>query len=109
MKLRARSHARWRFVLGGAWSGVARVTAQQELPDAVAGAHQVAADVLDRAHEITEVLIGDRRHEREAKLAGGQQPHEPDRVAAVGLDAVPEPLGIDPGATTRTSTPPVRD
>jgi hypothetical protein len=75
---------------------VALTAAQQELPEPVAGAHQVAAHVLNRAHEVAEVLVLDARHEREPKLAGGQQPDQPGGVAAVGLDPVARTLGDRP-------------
>jgi hypothetical protein len=56
-------------------------------------------------HEAAKALVGDRRHEREAQLAGGQQAGQADRVAAVGLDPLARALGIDPGATTLTLMP----
>jgi len=62
----------------------------------VAGAHQIAAHVLDAAHQVAEALIGDRRHERKPQLPGGQQPHHPERVTAVGLDPVARALGDRP-------------
>ena len=49
----------------------------------MAGTHQIAANVLDRAYQIAEVLILDGRHEREAQLTGGEQPHQTDRVTTV--------------------------
>jgi hypothetical protein len=30
-------------------------------------------------HQVAEALIGFARHEREAKLAGGEEPHQPRR------------------------------
>ena len=71
----------------------------------MARAHQIAARILDRAHQIAEGLILDAGHEREAKLPRGQQPCQADRVTAVGLHAITRPFGIDPGAATRTSIP----
>jgi hypothetical protein len=32
--------------------------------------HQITTDLLDRAHHITKLLVGDRGHEREAQLTG---------------------------------------
>jgi len=54
----------------------------------VAGTHQINTDVLDRAHEGTEVLIGNARHESEGELTGRQQTGQADRVATVGLDPI---------------------
>jgi hypothetical protein len=59
---------------------VAVRSAQQELRQAVPGAHQIAAEILDAADQIPERLIGDRRHEREPQLPGGEQPDQADRV-----------------------------
>jgi hypothetical protein len=58
--------------------------AQHELPQPMAGAHQIAARGLDRSHQITEALVLDAGHKRKRQLPGGQQPHQPDRVAPIG-------------------------
>ncbi len=76
---------------------VALATAQQELRETVAGTHQIATEIVDRAYQITEALIRGRRHEREPQFPGGQQPHEADRIAAVGLDPVPRTFRDRPG------------
>jgi hypothetical protein len=39
------------------------------------GAHQITTNVLDRADQVPELLVGDRRNKREMQLAGGQQSH----------------------------------
>ena len=39
----------------------------------------------------------DARHEREPQLAGRQQPHQPDRVAPIGLDPITDALRDRPG------------
>jgi len=54
----------------------------------MAGAHQVLARVLDAAHQVTETLIGFARHEREAKLARSEQPHQAPGVTPVALHPV---------------------
>jgi hypothetical protein len=46
----------------------------------MAGAHQVAANVLDRAYQVTEMFILHARHERETQLPGREQPCQTDRV-----------------------------
>ena len=67
----------------------------------VAGAHQIAAAVLDRADHVAELLVGDARHEREPQLARRQQPRQALGVTLVGLDPVTRrardlPRGHDP-------------
>jgi hypothetical protein len=72
------------------------VHAPQELAQPVARAHQIATHVLDRAHQITEVLVGQRWHEGKAQLAGGQQPDQTHGVTTVGLDAIARRPGNRP-------------
>ena len=62
--------------------------AQQELADAVAGRHQVAANVLAGADQIAHRLFGRRRHPDSVQAADHQQPHQPLGVAAVGIDPI---------------------
>jgi hypothetical protein len=59
----------------------------------VAGAHQVAANVLDRTDQVPELLIGDRRNKSEMQLTGGEQSHESFSVTLVGLDTVTRSSG----------------
>ena len=66
----------------------AKVVAQQELGDAVAGPHQVSADVLARADQVAHRLLGRRWHPDSVQAADHQQAHQPLGVAAVGLDPV---------------------
>jgi ATP:corrinoid adenosyltransferase len=47
---------------------------QQELPQTVTGTHQIPPDILDRAHQVTEILILHRWHEHERQLTGSEQP-----------------------------------
>jgi hypothetical protein len=54
----------------------------------VAGAHQIAAGVLDRAHQVAETLLLDARHIGKAQLAGCHQPRQPLGIATVGLDPI---------------------
>jgi len=77
---------------------VVDLAAQQELPQPVAGAHQIGADVLPAAHQIAQLLVLDRRDRDQRQLAGGQPPGEPDRVALVGLDAVRRVTVAAPGS-----------
>jgi hypothetical protein len=61
---------------------------QQELRQAVTRAHQVLARVIDAAHQITETLVHLARHERKAKLAGREQPHQPLGITPISLHPV---------------------
>ena len=75
--------------------GEVDLTAQQELPQPLASAHQVGADVLAAAHQVTQPLVLQRRDRDERQLAGGQQPGQTNRVALVGLDAITRaPVGV---------------
>ena len=58
---------------------------QQKVPDSVPGAHQVHADVLAAADQVAHLLTLDRRDRDQHKLAGGQQPGQPDRITLIGL------------------------
>src|SRR5262245_11412066 len=71
--------------------GIAHTASEQELRQAVAGPHQIAAHILDRTGQVTELLIGKARHEREPQLPGRQQPRQPDRVTPIGLDPITRP------------------
>jgi hypothetical protein len=75
----------------------AQVAAQEELRQAVARTHLVLARILDRAHEVAEALLLERRQVREAQLAGGQQAAKALGITAVGLDAVGWPPRDLPG------------
>ena len=61
---------------------------QQQLRDAMAAAHQIAAHLLTRAREMPRRLERRRRHRHRLQLPGQQQPREQLRVLAVGLDPV---------------------
>jgi hypothetical protein len=50
---------------------IALPAAQQELPEAVPGAHQVGPDVVDAADHVPELLVLHGRYQRERQLAGG--------------------------------------
>ena len=74
---------------------VVDLATQQELPDPVARAHQVRADVLAAADQITQLLTLDRWDRDEYQLPGRQQSGQADRVALVGLDPVRgRPVGL---------------
>jgi hypothetical protein len=77
---------------GASRSRIAFPSPQKELPEAMAGTHQIAANVLDRAHQVAEALILDGRHKRETQLSGRKQPGQADRVATIGLDPVARAL-----------------
>ena len=65
-----------------------QAAAQQELRDAMPGAHQIAAAVLATADRVAELLELERRDRDQFQFAGAQQPGELDRVAPIGLDAL---------------------
>jgi hypothetical protein len=75
-------------LLGPGFALKAHPAAQQELRQAMPGAHQISAHIVDTAHHVTEALIRFARHEREPKLTGGEEPHQPLGVAPVGLHPV---------------------
>jgi hypothetical protein len=52
----------------------AQVVAQQQLADAVTRAHQITAQILAGADQITQAFFCDRRHAHRVQLAGHQQP-----------------------------------
>ena len=62
--------------------------AQQQLADPMAGTHQIAAEILTSAHQVTQRLKLNSRHRNWAQLAGRVQPRELERIACVGLDPV---------------------
>jgi hypothetical protein len=64
------------------------LAAQQELPDSVAGAHQIRANVFPAAHQIVQLFALDRRDRDQRQLTRGQQAGQADRVALIGLDPV---------------------
>jgi hypothetical protein len=67
---------------------VVELAPEQELGDPRSAAHQVDAQVLARAHEISQLLLGRLGHAHEAQLSREQQSCQPDRVTLVGLDPV---------------------
>ena len=87
---------------------VVDLAAQQELPQPVARAHQISANVLTAAHEVAQLLALERRDRHQRQLAGCQQPREPDRVPLVGLDPIPRPPFRAPRRTHRHLDPPRR-
>jgi hypothetical protein len=72
--------------------------AQQELRQSVAGAHQIAADVLARSDQVAQRLLSLAGHPHRMQLAGQQQPHQVfgHRVESVFIRS-PAARGILPG------------
>ena len=66
----------------------AHVVAQQQLGHAMASAHQIPAQILTRADQITQTLRLHGRHGDAVKLASDQQPDQPLGVALIGLHAI---------------------
>ena len=64
------------------------LVAQKQLADPVAGAHQIAAQVLARAHQVAQRLLFGRRHPHRVQLTRHQQPHQQLGVAAIGLHPI---------------------
>jgi hypothetical protein len=62
--------------------------AQQQFADPVAGAHQIAAQILPGTNQITQRLRLRRRDDDRPQLPGREQPGELEGVARVGLDPV---------------------
>src|SRR5215211_7415419 len=71
----------------------AKPVTEQELGEAVAGAHEITAQVLAAAQQVTEAFLGDGRHVDEAQLAGGEQARQALGVSTVGLDSVGRRFG----------------
>jgi hypothetical protein len=71
----------------------------------MACAHQVLAQVLARADQITKLLLTGARHPHEGELAGGQKPGQPVGARESVLTRSVGFLGTSPGAQTRTSIP----
>ena len=84
---------------------VEAAVAQQELGDAVATAHQVAAHLLARAAEIAGGLELGCRHPDRCEATCHQQAHQQQRVLAIALDPVAGPRGVFEGATTSIRIP----
>ena len=57
----------------------------------MAGAHQIRAQVLAAADQVTQLLLLFGGHPHQPQFAGGEQPRQADRVALVGLDPIPRP------------------
>lgn len=76
------------MLLGPGSRRIAQLPPEQELAEPVAGAGEVAADVLARANEIAQGLLLDARDANERERAGGELTGEVLGVAAVGLDPV---------------------
>jgi hypothetical protein len=70
---------------------------EQQLRDAVPGAHHVTADLLAAAREVAHRFQPARRHEHRRQLPRQQQPREQLGVLAVGLD----PISRRPGCLAR--------
>jgi hypothetical protein len=81
----------------------AQRAATQEVREPLAGAVEIAAQILARP-EVAQPLLLDRRDTHGRQLAGGQQAGQALGVASIGLDPVGR-RGISPGAQTRTSRP----
>ncbi|MDD7942030.1 NADP-dependent oxidoreductase [Actinomycetospora lutea] len=63
--------------------------AQQQLGQPVPGTHQIPAAVLPGPHQIASGFLGLGRYPHPRDLTDAQQPGQPLRVAAIGLDLVP--------------------
>jgi hypothetical protein len=83
----------------------ADVVAQQQLGQPVAGAHQIAAQVLTRADQVAQRLFLDGRDRDRVQLARDQQPHQPLGVALVGLDAIARSARHQPRRAHQTLDP----
>lgn len=98
----ATSHAFTTFDQDSTGTGQVDLTAQQELPQAAAGAHQITADVLSAADQVAQLLVLNRWDAHEREFSSRQSPREPDRVALVDLD----PIGGGRGRFVPARTPP---
>ena len=67
----------------------AQPATQKEFREAVTGAHQVLARVINAAHQIAEALLLLAGHERERELPRGEESHESLRVTPIGLHPIP--------------------
>ena len=83
----------------------AMVVAEQQLAQAVASAHQIAADVLARTHQVTQRFLLDAGDPDPVQRTDHQQPQQPLGIAAVGLDPIVGRALDLPGAATTHPTP----
>ena len=68
--------------------GEVALAAQQERRQPMPGAHQVRAQVLAAADQVTQLLLLLAGDPHQPQIAGREQPRQADRVALVGLDPV---------------------
>jgi hypothetical protein len=68
--------------------GVDPSVAQQQLRDAMARTHQIATDLLARAHDIARGFLPDRRYPHHGQRSCHQLAHEQLRVTPIGLDPI---------------------
>src|SRR3954467_5329374 len=83
----------------------ADVVAQQQLGDAVARAHQIAAQVLPGADQIAQALGLDARNRDRVQFARDQKPRQALGVAPVGLDAIRRPTRDHARRADQTTDP----
>ncbi len=75
---------------------------QQQLRQPMPGTHQIPAQILAGANEVTQRLFLDARDRHPVQFAGRQQPDQPLGVAAIGLDAITRPARNQAGRTDQT-------
>jgi hypothetical protein len=68
--------------------GEVALATQQERLKPVPGAHQVRAQILAAADQVTQLFLLLDRDPDQPQFTSGQQPRQPDRVALVGLDPI---------------------
>jgi hypothetical protein len=73
--------------------GEAKRAAAQEVREPLAGAVEIAAQILARPDQVAQLLLIDRGDVHERQLARGQQAGEALGIASVGLDPVGRPSG----------------
>ena len=66
----------------------ADLVAQQQLREPMPRAHQIAAQILPRADQVTQRFRLDARHRDAMQLPRRQQPHQPLGVTPIGLDPI---------------------
>jgi hypothetical protein len=71
----------------------------------VARAHQIAAQVLARAHQVLERLLLDARHDNALKLTGHQQSHQSLGIAAIDLHPIRRAARDQPRRAHQTLDP----
>ena len=80
----------------------ADLVAQQQLRQPMTGAHEIAAQILPRTHQIAQRLFLDAGTATAMQLTRGQQPHQALGVAAIGLDAIARPARNQPRRADQT-------